>query len=147
MDYRSVQTAPLMYLIAGLGFVLGAAVALMGDDLGGGRWWLLGAGVLLVLVGAVAARLTVVVDDAAVTSAFGWGWPRRRIDLAEIDTTAAVHNSWWYGWGLRKVPGGWMFNNSGRDAVELTLRSGKVFRIGTDQPDELLAALERAHTA
>ena len=82
-----------------------------------------------------------------MTSWFGWGWPRRQVRFDEIEATAAVRNSWWYGWGLRKVPRGWMFNNAGRDAVELTLRSGSVFRIGTDQPDELLAVLERAHTA
>jgi hypothetical protein len=34
-----------------------------------------------------------------------------------------------------------MYNNAGRDAIELSLRSGKVFRIGTDQPAELLEAV------
>ncbi len=52
-----------------------------------------------------------------------------------------VRNSWWYGWGVRKVPGGWMYNVWGYDAIELELASGKVFRIGTDDPDGLLAAL------
>ncbi len=71
----------------------------------------------------------------------------RRIEVGEIVAAARVRNSWWHGWGIRKVSRGWMYNNAGRDAIELTLRSGKVFRIGTDQPDELLAALERAQTA
>lgn len=146
MSYRNVQTAPLMYLIAVGGGVVGA-VALAVDSLGGARWWLVALGLLLIVVGLVAARLTVVVDGTSVSSAFGWGWPRRDIRLDEIEGAAVVSNSWWYGWGLRKVRGGWMFNNAGRDAVELTLRSGKIFRIGTDQPDELLAVLERAHTA
>jgi len=146
MIYRNVQTAPLMYLIVVGGVVVGA-LALASDSLGGARWWLAALGLLLIVVGFVAARLTVVVDGSSVSSAFGWGWPRREIRLDEIEGAAAVSNSWWYGWGLRKVPGGWMFNNAGRDAVELRLRSGKVFRIGTDQPDELLAVLERAQTA
>ena len=146
MTYMNVQTAPLMYLIAVGGGVVGV-VALASDSLGGARWWLAALGLLLIAVGFVAARLTVVVDGTSVTSAFGWGWPRRDIRLDEIEGATAVTNSWWYGWGLRKVPGGWMFNNAGRDAVELRLHSGKVFRIGTDQPDELLAVLERAQTA
>jgi hypothetical protein len=146
MSYRNVQTAPLMYLIAVGGGVVGA-VALASDSLGRARWWLVALGLLLIAVGLVAARLTVVVDSTSVSSAFGWGWPRRDIRLGEIEGAAVVNNSWWYGWGLRKVRGGWMFNNAGRDAVELTLRSGKVFRIGTDQPDELLAVLKRAQTA
>lgn len=36
-----------------------------------------------------------------------------------------------------------MYNVAGYDAVELELRSGRVFRIGTDEPDALLAAIER----
>jgi hypothetical protein len=146
MTYRTVQTASLMYLISASGAVIGL-VGLVSSSLGGARWWFVALGLLLVAVGLVAARLTVVVDDRSVTTTFGWGWPRRRIDLDQIEEVAAVHNSWWHGWGIRKVSRGWMFNNAGRDAVELRLRSGKVFRVGTDQPAALLAALERAHTA
>ena len=93
--------------------------------------------------GVIAARLTVVVDAQSVSASFGWGWPRRRIARSEIERAAHVRNSWWYGWGIRKIRKGWMFNNAGRDAIELTLRSGTLFRIGTDQPGELLAAIER----
>jgi plasmid stabilization system protein ParE len=49
-----------------------------------------------------------------------------------------------YGWGIRLTPSGWMFNVSGLDAVELTLRSGKRFRIGTDDPRDVIQALEKA---
>ena len=66
---------------------------------------------------------------------------KNTIDRSEIDSAAAVRNSWWHGWGIRKVSRGWMYNNAGRDAIELSLRSGRVFRIGTDQPDELLEAV------
>jgi len=41
------------------------------------------------------------------------------------------------------MPGGWRGNIAGSDAVELTLKNGKLCRIGTDVPDEL----ERAITA
>jgi hypothetical protein len=34
-----------------------------------------------------------------------------------------------------------MYNVAGLDAVELVLASGKKFRIGTDQPDELRSAI------
>ena len=37
-----------------------------------------------------------------------------------------------------------MYNIAGRDTVELELQSGNVFRIGTDDPDGLLAALRSA---
>ena len=33
-----------------------------------------------------------------------------------------VRNKWYYGWGLRGIPGGWMFNVWGLDDVELDRR-------------------------
>jgi len=128
----------LVGLVVGLG---------LRDDFGAGFWVFEAAMLLLIVVGLIAARLTVHVSDLSVSAWFGWGWPRREIEFVEVDNTNVVRNSWWYGWGLRKIHGGWMYNNGGRDAVEMTLRSGKVFRIGTDQPAELLAAIERAQTA
>lgn len=130
-----------MYLISVLG-VVGLAVGVtVRDGLGGGFWVFQAAMLLVAVTGLVAARLTVAVDDRTVTASFGWGWPRRTIERAEIESAVPVRNSWWHGWGIRKVSRGWMYNNAGRDAVELSLRSGRAFRIGTDQPDELLAAI------
>jgi len=130
-----------MYLISVLG-VVGLAVGVaVRDGLGGGFWIFQAAMLLVTATGLVGARLTVVVDARSVTASFGWGWPRRTIGRAEIETAVHVRNSWWHGWGIRKVSRGWMYNNAGREAVELSLRSGKVFRIGTDQPVELLAAI------
>ena len=130
-----------MYLISVAG-VVGLAVGVaVRDGLGGGFWFFQAVMLLLVVTGVVAAQLTVAVDARAVTASFGWGWPSRTIDRAEIESAVRVRNSWWHGWGIRKVSRGWMYNNAGRDAIELSLRSGKVFRIGTDQPDDLLAAI------
>jgi hypothetical protein len=49
--------------------------------------------------------------------------------------------------GIRKIPGGWLYNISGADAVELTLKGGKRCRIGTDVPEELERAIEPALAA
>lgn len=98
------------------------------------------------LLGACAflfRRLRVVVTDLEVVASFGSGWPRRAIPLSEVRGARAVRNRWWYGWGVRLVPRGWMFNVSGLDAVELELSGGRVFRIGTDDPEGLAAAIER----
>ena len=53
-----------------------------------------------------------------------------------------VRNRWWWGFGIRWTPHGWMWNISGLDAVELTYHNGKKFRIGTDEPEALLEALK-----
>jgi uncharacterized membrane protein YeaQ/YmgE (transglycosylase-associated protein family) len=143
MRYRHTQRAASMLLISVLG-VAGAVVGVaVRDQLGGGFWWFQAVMILLIVVGVVGARLTVTVEDETVTAAFGWGWPARRVDVRDVVGAGIVHNSWWYGWGIRKVRRGWMFNNAGRDAVELTLRSGRLFRIGTDEPVELLDAVDR----
>ncbi len=96
---------------------------------------------LVLLIVAWLSRLEVTVALGRVTAAFGRGWPRRTIDLTTVRAVRKVRNRWFYGWGIRKVPKGWMFNVWGFDAVELDLASGKVFRIGTDEPDELLDVL------
>ena len=48
-----------------------------------------------------------------------------------------------FGWGIRLWfwPKMWIFNVSGFDAVELTMKNGKIYRIGTDEPDALEQAL------
>jgi len=55
-----------------------------------------------------------------------------------------VKNHWYYGWGIRLTPHGVLYNVSGFYAVELRLRTGKEFRIGTDVPQELDAAIRQA---
>ena len=57
-----------------------------------------------------------------------------------------MKNHWYYGWGIRIWfwPYMWIYNVSGFDAVEITMRDGKMYRIGTDVPTELEMALCRA---
>jgi hypothetical protein len=95
----------------------------------------------ILILGVVLSRLDVTVTDDQVVAAFGFGRPRRAFDLTDIVEARVVRNSWWNGWGVRKIRNGWMYNVWGLDAVELELTSGKVFRIGTDDPDGLEAAL------
>jgi len=48
------------------------------------------------------------------------------------------------GWGVHLTPCGWLYNVSGLDAVAITLRDGRKFALGTDDPHGLLAALRAA---
>lgn len=76
-----------------------------------------------------------------VTAGFGLGRPRKSIDLENVTEVRLVRSPWYYGWGIRKVPGGWVYNVWGFDSVELELSPGRVFRIGTDEPHELYGVL------
>jgi hypothetical protein len=98
----------------------------------------------LLFLTVLFATLTVEVTNEAVRIRFGPGPIRKGFPLSEIRSARAVRNHWAYGWGIRMTPHGWLFNVSGLDAVELEMHDGKRYRIGTDQPRELLAAIEQA---
>ena len=83
---------------------------------------------------ALMGSLGVEVDEALVRIKFGVGLIRKSFRLEEIESCRPVRNRWWWGWGVRLIPGGWLYNVSGLDAVELVMKNGKIFRIGTDEP-------------
>jgi hypothetical protein len=98
------------------------------------------AAVMLVLF----STLTVVVDERAVRLWFGFGALRREVALADVRAARKVRNSWYAGWGVRVIPQGRLYNVGSRDSVELEMDTGRVVRVGTDQPDALLAAVSAA---
>lgn len=100
--------------------------------------------VMLVLAMALLLffSLTVSVSSEAVCLRYGIGWIHKRFAVADIEGATVVRNRWWYGWGVKLTPHGWLYNVSGLDAVELQLASGRKVRIGTDEPEKLLAAIE-----
>ncbi len=75
---------------------------------------------------------------------FGFGLPFRTIQLKNIKSVTIVKNKWWYGWGIRQVKKGWLYNVAGLDAIEITLDSGKTIRIGTNEVKILANKLEKA---
>jgi len=64
--------------------------------------------------------------------------------LDEIASVKTVKNHWYYGWGIRLIPHGWLFNVSGFEAIEIVMKNGKVYRIGTDEAEKLMAAVIRS---
>jgi len=107
-------------------------------------WILSAASVILIVTAWLFSSLSVEVADGEVRVRFGPGWPRRTIPVSDIHGASKVRNSWWYGWGIRYTPHGWLYNVQGLDAVELDLAGGRQFRIGTDEPRELARAVRLA---
>lgn len=91
------------------------------------------------------STLTVAVDGQFLKIRFGWGIFRKKFPLSEIATVRKVKNMWYYGWGIRLWlrPKMWIFNVSGFDAVELAMKNGTVYRIGTDEPEKLETAIQQ----
>jgi len=106
-----------------------------------------GVAVLLIASAVLFSSLTVEISDGELRFHFGPGFWRKRYPLADIAAADLTQSSWWEGWGIRITPRGMLYNVSGMDAVEIHLRSGKHFRIGTDEPELLAASLRTAISA
>lgn len=97
--------------------------------------------VLLLISAVVFSSFTVEISDGELRFHFRSGFWRKRFALADVATADVTRSSWWEGWGIRITPRGMLYNVSGTDAVEIKLRSGQRFRIGTDEPEALAQAL------
>ena len=96
----------------------------------------------LVLLGLLFGSMTIKVDEKSLKWHFGPGFWKKEIPLENIAGTEEVTNKWYYGWGIRYTPYGWLYNVSGLSAVEVRLRSGKNIRLGTDEPTSLKQAID-----
>ncbi|MFA5954479.1 MAG: hypothetical protein WC817_03035 [Patescibacteria group bacterium] len=100
--------------------------------------------VLVLFILSSFATLTVSIDENYLRVKFGYGIFARKFELNQIASVKTVKNHWYYGWGIRLWfwPKMWIFNVSGFDAVELVMKNGKIYRIGTDVPGELETAIK-----
>ena len=103
-------------------------------------------GFILFLVLLFFSSMKVSVDQSKLILSYGIGLLRFDFLLADIVSVRTVRNKWWYGWGIHLTPHGWLFNVAGLEAVELTMTSGKKYRIGTAEPENL-AHVIRSHQA
>ncbi len=100
--------------------------------------------ILFILTSFISLKVRI--DENYLRIKFGYGIFKKRFILREIISARAVKNHWYYGWGIRL----WMwprmviFNVSGFDAVEIKMKNGKIYRIGTDEPKKLEYAITRA---
>lgn len=132
--YRHTQIAGWMFVMLA-GTAAFVAWVLMAADAPAAA---AGASLAIILACAVLfGSLTVEVDHSELRFWFGPGVWRKRIPLSDIAACRTVRNKWWYGWGIRRIPNGWLYNVSGLGAVELTLQRGTKLRVGTDEPDVL----------
>ena len=135
--YSHTQFGYLVILLVGTPAVVLLAIMLAA----GINWPMLGVLVVLAAVLLLFPSLTVRVDDGAILVRFGFGPIARTIPLADVRSAKPVRNAWYYGWGVRWIPKGWMFNISGLGAAELEFANGRRFRIGTDEPARLADAI------
>ncbi len=99
--------------------------------------------VLLIIVSFLS--LKIVIDKNYLQIKFGYGLYKKYFSLKEITSAKIVRNHWYYGWGIRlwAWPHMWIFNVSGFDAVEIKMKNGRIYRIGTDEPKKLEQAIKK----
>ena len=140
-DYEHTQRGTL--IIAAVAAVILIIIASM--IVFGPVWVTVIVAGIMILALAMFSSLTVSVHQDALRLWFGpirlikKSWP-----ISEIASVTTVTNRWYYGWGIRWTPHGPLYNVAGLKAVEITLVSGKVFRIGTDEPEVLKRVIEQA---
>lgn len=139
--YRHTQVGRVPVLIVGT-LLVAFVAATVSLPARGPRIFLAFFSVGLVLIGLFFTSLTTIVTDRELIHHHGLGFWRKRTPIENIASAAVVRNRWWYGFGIRYTPHGWLYNVWGLDAVEIRLQSGRTFRVGTDEPRELLAAIE-----
>jgi hypothetical protein len=83
-------------------------------------------------------KLTISIDINSLSFKLGVGLVSKKLKVTDIKSCRPVKNSWLYGIGIKLIPGGWLYNVSGLEAIELSFknRNSKI-RIGTNQPEEI----------
>ena len=140
--YRHTQIGYLTLIVI-IVAALGIAVSLPNEA----RPVTLGVAALLVIIAVLFSSLTVEVGGEEMRFHFGPGFWRKRVALSEVAAATPTQSSWWEGWGIRFTPRGMLYNVSGTNAVEIELRSGRRFRIGTDEPEAMVQAIRAAISA
>ena len=139
MPYKNTQIGYVI-LVALFGVILlyGALLLAIGAEP-----IVLGTMGVVVVVILLFSSLTVSLDSHFLRISYSIGLVRKKFPLKEIQSVKVVRNKWYFGWGIRYWP--WpkmvIFNVSGLDAIEIRMKNGKRYRIGTSEPKKLESVL------
>jgi hypothetical protein len=100
--------------------------------------------VLYCLILAMFYGLTIEVSVDKLSFWFGIGLIRKSYSFDEIQSATQVKSPWYYLWGIKSIPDGWLYAIGPGTALEIVLKSGNKFRLGTDEPRELKLAIDEA---
>ena len=98
--------------------------------------------IISLLIILIFTSLTIQICNGQLSWYFGPGFWKKEIELREIVSVHTIRIKWYYGFGIRLIPTGWMYNVSGLDAVQIKLKNSKIITLGTDEPEKLLNSLE-----
>jgi len=135
MIYKHIQKGYLMWCILVIMMILFGSILLKAEIL----WSAVIIMTLVIIILASFSTLKVEIYEQNLFVTFGYGIYKKKFNINEINSCKEVKNHWYYGWGIRYwwKPSMWIYNVSGFKAVEITLKNGEIYRIGTDEPNKL----------
>jgi hypothetical protein len=145
--YEHTQRSPRILLLLGLAGAATLAALVLPSTRAlalGPRLTLAASALALFGSGVIFSTLTITVDDERLAWHYGAGLFRKSVPLSEIVSAEPTTTVRLEGWGIHLTTRGWLYNVAGRQAVLVTLRDGKRFMVGTDEPDALVQALHGA---
>ncbi len=97
-----------------------------------------------VLIYLLFYGMTTTIEKGKIKITFGLGLIRKTIETNKIKNIYVVTNPWFYGWGIRLIPNGWLYNISGSNGIELKFNDReRVIRIGTKDPAQLKNEIDK----
>ncbi len=99
---------------------------------------------LFVLALASFYSFTIQLAEGRLNFWFGIGVGRKSFPLEEIRSSEIVKNPWYYLWGIKSIPGGWLYSIApGGRVIELIFKDNRVIHLGTSRPEEIKQRLDK----
>ncbi|WDE06208.1 hypothetical protein SG34_004565 [Thalassomonas viridans] len=136
MEYKNTQVGTALLMI--FGAVIALLIIVSYNKPNETIWPAL---FFLGLISLLFSTLNIEVDHKQVKWSFGPSFWRKAIAIEEIESARVINTKWYYGLGVRFISTGWLYNVSGLRAVEIKLKNGKRVSLGTNEPENLLKAI------
>jgi hypothetical protein len=146
MTYLHTQRSLRLALFNAVMALIPVGLLLSGSLAGaptGARITLLAVVLILLASAFTFSSFTIAAGNGRLVWWFGPRLLRKEVPLASIESAEPTTTSIVNGWGIHLTTRGWLYNVAGRQAVLVSLRGGKQFLLGTDEPARLVEALRQ----
>lgn len=100
--------------------------------------------IFLIIILLLFYKMETFIDKDFIQIFFGIGIIRKKIEIRNIKNLEVVKNRWYYGWGIRLIKNGLLYNIKGFNAIELKFKNRKsIIRIGTQDTEKLKSEIEK----